>query len=226
MIELKDVQYQYHYDDFAIIKNATFTLSEPICTVAMDVQSGKSTFCRLFTELKYKGSILVDGTELSTISDADRGILYLPSNLAFFEHRSALFNILYPLKVRKTEKSTAKTIAYSLAEKLNITNLLSQKVCKLDVISRKLVALCRGLTISRKIVFFDDFFQSDFPLSPEQIFELFPTAQKIVLTSNCENLFGQVVVMDGGQTVFQGDKNSAKDYISTKLQWLYGKLDK
>ncbi len=225
MIELKNVQYQYHYDNFAVIKNATFTLSEPVSTVACDIQSGKTTFCRLFTELKYNGSILLDGTELSQIPPSQREILVLSSVPTFFNHRSVMFNIAYPLKVRKIPKESAKNIVLQVAQKLNLTDLLNKKICKLTLPQQRLVALARGLTVSRKYVFFDDFFFEG-ELSPTQVFNLFPSAQKIVLTGDTNKLFGQVVVMDGGTNVFQGDAVSAKQYIDSQLKWLYNSTPK
>ena len=47
MITFNDVTFRYPYDDFDVLKDASFTLHEGVNTLLCDVQSGKTTVCRL-----------------------------------------------------------------------------------------------------------------------------------------------------------------------------------
>ena len=225
MIEFKDVTLHYHYDEFTLLKGASFTLHDGVNTVLADTQSGKSSVCKLLCkEVKpIGGEILMDGLPISSITSAGLGILYLPSELAFFEHRSARYNVEYPLKVRKIGKSERKQRVNEVATVLGV-DFLDVKVKKLSQEQRKLVALARGLTVPRKVVLFDDFFAVDGDVESvidrmQSVFGMFDSATCVVLTSDKRLAMGHCVVLDGGVTVYEGDACGAAQIIEN-LDWI------
>lgn len=229
MIEFKDVVLQYHYDEFALLKGASFTLNEGLNTILCDTQSGKSSICKLLCKEIHptSGEILVDGLPIVGITNADLGILYLPSAPAFFKNRSVRTNVEYPLKVRKVDKITRKQRVEQVAAALGI-DYLEQKVNKLTVEQKKLVALARGLTVERKVVLFDDFFavDADVQASLERVrsvLALFKGAICLILTSDRRLAVGNVVVLDGGVSVFQGNAADAQN-AADGLQWICDNL--
>lgn len=219
MIEFCDVHLQYHYDEFELLKGATFTLPDGISTLLCDTQSGKTSVCRLILKDVEPtcGQIYVDGKELSGISSANLEILYLPSNPVFFERRSILYNIEYPLKVRKVNKNERQGIAAELAEKMGLTDL-NRKVKSLSENERKRVALARGLTVPRKTVLWDDFFQGMESECVERVLELF-NGNQVIVTSETRLARCYTVVLDGGITAYQGSVEGAVQVVS-QLQWL------
>ena len=225
MITFNDVTLRYHYDDFDLLKGANFTLIDGVNTVLADVQSGKSSVCKLLLKdvKATSGQILVDGQDISSITNANLDILYLPTNPAFFENRSVLYNIEYPLSVRKYPKAERQERAKQVAIELGIERL-DVKLKTLTAHERKLVALARGLTVKRKTVLLDDFFTEQD--GAEQIFKVlqyFDGATCVILTSDARLATGNVVVLDGGVTVYQGDAEGARQTVSN-LGWLNDSL--
>ena len=225
MIEFKNVVLQYHYDDFALLKGVSFQLPAGVNTILADTQSGKSSICKLLTKdvVPTDGEIAIDGANISCITNADLGILYLPSKPVLFENRSARFNIEYPLKVRKVAKKQRKTVAEQIALSLQI-DFLDEKVKKLSDEQRKIVALARGLTVKRKIVLFDDFFEVDEDLSLslahiDGVLGMFNNATCVILTSDKRLARGNTVVMDGGLAVYVGEAGGAKSIVDN-LVWI------
>lgn len=228
MIEFRNVVLHYHYDQFALLKGATFTLRGGVNTVLADTQSGKSSLCKLLMKevAANSGEILVDGLKLSCITSADLGILYLPSSPTFFENRSVRFNLEYPLKVRKVAKSERKQSAEQVAASLGLDDL-DVKVKNLSAEQRKLVALARGLTVERETVLFDDFFNLDGDQCSlayvDGILDKFKNATCVILSSDKRLAIGNTVVLDGGVTVYEGDADGARNVVDG-LGWLNGSI--
>lgn len=228
MITFSNVHLAYPYDDFEVFKGVTFNLVDGVNTVLCDTQSGKTSLCKLLCkQIKPTyGEILVDGTSLASITNAHLGILYLPQKPDFFDRRSVLYNIEYPLRVRKASKALRKSKVDEVASQLGIDSLLQVKVNKLNAAEKRLVALARGLTVPRKVVLFDDFFDGasdDDRLNVQTVLAVFPDAMRVVISSDPDVAIGNTVVLDGGVTVYQGDNDYAKQTVNS-LSWLHGNL--
>ena len=222
MIVFEDIKLRYQYDDFDVLKGANFTLIDGVNTVLADVQSGKSSICKLLVKdvAASSGQIFVDGKDVSSITNDNLDILYLPTKPAFFESRSVLYNIEYPLKVRKRPKMERQELAKHVAQQLGV-DFLDVKLKKLNDSDRRRVALARGLTVRRKIVLFDDFFTDEtYDIeSIDKVLQLFEGATCVILTSDARKATGNTVVLDGGLTVYQGDADGARQIVND-LGWL------
>ncbi len=218
MIEFRDVRLQYHYDEYELLKGVDFVLKDGTSTLLADVQSGKTSVCRLILKdtIPTSGEIFVDGRDICGITNANLDILYLPSKPVFWENRTVLYNIEYPLKVRKVAKSVRRREAYDIAQRLGIADL-ERKIRNLSADERKRVAIARGMTVPRKTVLWDDFFQSAEQIEPALC--LFEGANHVIFTSDADIAQGHTVVLDGGKVVYQGDAESAAS-IAKSLQWL------
>lgn len=222
MIVFENVRLKYSYDEFELFKGVSFAIDNDVNTILCDTQSGKTSLCRLLCKDIHptSGNILVDKKSLNSITLLDLGILYLPNKPTFFESRSLLYNVAYPLKVRKVNKKERIEKATTILKQFGMEDV-KHKVSQLSNEERKIIALARGLTIKRNIVIFDDFFDNVEEM--ELIFEKFGDATKIVVTSNVNFASGYTVVLDGGVTVFQGDVVNARSCVDG-LNWLYNKL--
>lgn len=221
MIVFDNVTLRYHYDEYDLLKGVSFSLTEGVNTVLADTQSGKTSICKLLTKQvsPTSGLITVNGADICSITNANLDILYLSRNPTFFQNRSMLYNIAYPLRVRKVPKQVRNQIAQEVATKLHLDNI-QRKVKSLDSGQRQLLALARGLTVKRQTVLFDDFFNLDDGLQQiQQTLALFEGANCVLLTSESDLALGNVVVLDGGKVVYQGDASDAKQVVS-KLGWL------
>lgn len=222
MIEFKQVALHYHYDDYAVLKNLTFTLTEGINTILCDSQSGKSSICKLLTK-EFKptnGQILVNGLDITRIANSDLGILYMPTKPTFFENRSVKYNVIYPLRVRKVAASNRLKRFYEVASVVGLNNP-DLKIRKLNEYERKRVALARGLTVKRQTVLLDDFCDSTEQI--DEVVKLFDAATIVILTSDISLARGNVVVLDGGQTLYQGNVAGAIE-CKQNLNWIVDML--
>lgn len=218
MIVFDNVSLKYHYDEYPLLTNLSFTLKQGVNTVLCDTQSGKTSFCKLLVKdvKPTSGQIFVDGAPISSITNAHLGILYLPSNPTFFANRSVQYNIAYPLKVRKIAKTERQNRVAEVAAKLGIS-CLKLKAKKLNQAQKSSVALARGLTVERKVVLFDDYFDNN--IDVDSVLQLFDGVTCVIITSDVNFARGNVVVLDGGMVVYQGDVDGAKQAVST-LDWL------
>lgn len=220
MIVFDNVTLRYQYDEFELLKGVSFSLIDGVNTILADTQSGKTSVCKLLIKevAPTHGQIFVDDVDISSITNANLDILYLPRNPAFFERRSVLYNIEYPLRVRKVPKDERQKRVLEVATRLNLEDL-NKKVKKLSDEERKTVALVRGLTVSRKTVLFDDFLDAANAEQIQQKIRLFDGATVVLITSDVELAMGNVVVLDGGKVVYQGDAEGARKTVAD-LHWL------
>ena len=207
MIVFDKVTYRYHYEQFDIFKELSFALTEDVNTILCGEQGGKSSICKLLCNqiAPQSGTVTIDGIQCN--ENADNGVLWLPSKPTFFERRSVLFNIAYPLQVRKVAKLQRDIIAKQLAEQFGLP--ADTKVSKLTPQQKRTLAIARGLTVERKVVLFDDFFNDKQQL--QQTLQLFPDTTKVILTSHASLATGHTVVIDCGECIFQGDASKAVD---------------
>lgn len=205
MIVFDKVTYKYPYDEFDLFKELSFTLSGEVNTILCGEQGGKSSICKLLCNqiTPQSGTVTICGIQCN--ATVDNGVLWLPKEPTFFNNRSVLFNVAYPLQVRKVAKLQRDIIAKQLAEQFHLP--ISVKVKKLTPELKRNLAIARGLSVERKVVLFDDFTQDKQQL--QQFLELFPDAIKVVLTSNVSLATGHTVLIDCGECIYEGDANKA-----------------
>ena len=127
---------------------------------------GKSTLANLIAGilLPGSGSVTVDGTQVSTLADAQRrafrianiGILF--QDFGLLDYLTALDNILLPYHINPAQPLTpeARDRATALAESLGIAPLLKKKPAHLSGGEQQRVALARALVTSPKLLIADE----------------------------------------------------------------------
>ncbi len=212
MILFDNVKYRYQYEQFELFKGLSFTLQQGVNTILCGAQSGKSSICKLLCNdiSPQQGSITMDGQMLPK---GDNGVLWLPKCPTFFENRTLLYNVAYPLKVRKVEKSRRLAEASKIVLQFDLDP--KQKVKKLSFEQKKKLAIARALTCQRKVVLLDDFCKSVQEI--EQIVTLFPIATVVVLTSNVSLAVGNTILLDGGVCLFEGESSIAQQQATQLL---------
>ena len=138
--------------------------------------SGKSTLIRCINRLEehQKGSIVVDGTELSENTKnieqirAEVGMVFQQFNL--FPHLSILDNCtLAPIWVRKMPKKQAQELAMQQLEKVQISDQAQKFPGQLSGGQQQRCAIARALCMEPKIMLFDE---PTSALDPEMIKEV------------------------------------------------------
>ena len=135
---------------------------EVVCVIGPS-GSGKSTFLRCLNRLEdiTDGEVIVNGHVISGKSvninkvREEVGMVFQQFNL--FPHKTVLENItLAPMKVRLTNKDTAKQQAYKLLDKVGLREKADSYPAQLSGGQKQRVAIARALAMDPKIMLFDE----------------------------------------------------------------------
>jgi polar amino acid transport system ATP-binding protein len=141
--------------------------------------SGKSTLIRCINRLEgtSRGRILVDGILVDDDPkkiDAVRrevGMVFQQFNL--FPHMTVLANcMLAPMRVRRTSKADAETIARRLLDRVKILDQADKYPAQLSGGQQQRVAIARALCMEPKVMLFDE---PTSALDPEMVKEVLDT---------------------------------------------------
>jgi ABC-type Fe3+/spermidine/putrescine transport system ATPase subunit len=102
------------------------------------------------------GEIWIGGQEVTDKFPEERHIGYLPQDFALFPNMTVKENIAFGLKARKKEKDFIQSTIKTLADSLNISNLLPRYTQGLSGGEKQRVALARALATDPKVVFLDE----------------------------------------------------------------------
>ena len=225
MIEFQNIFLQYHYEKYSLFEGLSFALADGVSTVLCDVQSGKTSLCKLILGqlAPNSGAVTVNGKNVCG-RDCNLSALYLPASPAFFPNKSVLYNLQYPLKVRKIPPQQQQL--HALAAQFDLDNVLQQKVKTLSASQQKRLARARGLVVCREVVLFDDFFDDTMSEGEIQdVLQLFDCKACVIVTSNPALAFGNTVVISDKRCLFQGEAEAARNVVSS-LGWLAAGLKK
>ena len=219
IIELKGVN--KWFGDFQVLKNVNLTVgSKQKIVVCGPSGSGKSTLIRCINRLEehQKGTIIVDGTELSENTKnieqvrAEVGMVFQQFNL--FPHLSILDNCtLAPIWVKKMPKKDAEELALKHLEKVQISDQAYKYPGQLSGGQQQRCAIARALCMEPKIMLFDE---PTSALDPEMIKEVLDAMVNlakagmtmIVVTHEmgfAKEVADEVIFMDEGMIVEQAE---------------------
>ena len=159
MIEFKKVKYTY-FSKFYTLFDFSYTFNDGNYVLVGDNVSGPLTLIRLLAKLDsyYKGEILIDDKSLKKVNyKKDYSVAYISATPKFFDNKTVLENVCYPLKSRGINKNERLNIAlvtlanYGWKDKANIkvkdlpkTDLLTLALIRANV--RKLdLLLCEDI---------------------------------------------------------------------------------
>jgi len=162
MIEVKDLHKSF--GSLEVLKGIDcFVEEKEVLCVIGPSGSGKSTFLRCLNMLEKltSGDVIVDGKNLAdptnNINDlrAEIGMVFQQFNL--FPHKSVLENIiLAPQKVRNLSFKDAQNRAFSLLDKVGLSDKADMYPDQLSGGQQQRVAIARALAMEPKIMLFDE----------------------------------------------------------------------
>jgi ABC-type Fe3+/spermidine/putrescine transport system ATPase subunit len=120
---------------------------------------GKTTLLEAITGFRKsnQGQIFLDGKDVTLLPSHERGISYVPQDLALFPHLSVEENILYGIRHgRSPTKELDRAAALDLAASVGIGHLLQRKPDKLSGGERQRTALIRALASRNKYLLLDE----------------------------------------------------------------------
>tara|TARA_B110000438_G_scaffold20553_1_gene18734 strand:+ start:32 stop:766 length:735 start_codon:yes stop_codon:yes gene_type:complete len=215
------------FDDFHVLKDINLEVeSKQKIVVCGPSGSGKSTLIRCINRLEehQKGTIIVDGTELSENTKnietirAEVGMVFQQFNL--FPHLSILDNCtLAPIWVKKMSKKKAEEMALIQLEKVQISDQARKFPGQLSGGQQQRAAIARALCMEPKIMLFDE---PTSALDPEMIKEVLDAMVNlakagmtmIVVTHEmgfAKEVADEVIFMDEGLIV---EKANTKEFFA------------
>ncbi|MEI6573103.1 MAG: amino acid ABC transporter ATP-binding protein [Alphaproteobacteria bacterium] len=205
------------YGAFHVLRDIDLTIKRGERVVVCGPSgSGKSTLIRCINRLEehQKGSIVVDGTELTAdvkkIDEIRREVGMVFQHFNLFPHLTILENLtLAPIWVKKMPKKDAEEIAMHYLKRVKIPEQAQKFPGQLSGGQQQRVAIARSLCMSPKIMLFDE---PTSALDPEMVKEVLDTMVSLAedgMTMICvthemgfaRQVANRVIFMDQGQIV-------------------------
>ena len=225
IIQMKEVN--KWFGDFQVLKDINLEVEQNKKIVVCGPSgSGKSTLIRCINRLEehQKGSIIVDGTELTEETKnieqirAEVGMVFQQFNL--FPHLSILDNCtLAPIWVKKMPKKKAEELALNQLKQVQIEDQSLKYPGQLSGGQQQRCAIARALCMEPKIMLFDE---PTSALDPEMIKEVLDAMVNlakagmtmIVVTHEmgfAKEVADEVIFMDEGMIV---EKANTKEFFA------------
>lgn len=116
---------------------------------------GKTSLLEILCGLRQptRGQILLDDTDVTRLEPRDRGIGYLPQDLALFPRLSVREQIAFSLRIRG---QPSEKRVFELAEELGIRSHLDRRPETLSGGEKQRVALARALAANPRLLLLDE----------------------------------------------------------------------
>lgn len=178
MIELDDIT----------VRSGAFGLSHiclsiPAGTYAVlmgGTGQGKTTLLEAICGLKpiVSGRVLLNGAEMTRWRPADRGVGYVPQDLALFPSMTVRGHLEFALRVRRCSASSIRHRVAELAHVLGIEGLLGRQVRGLSGGEAQRVALGRALSFRPRVLLLDEPLNALDEATRDRLCELLRSVQK------------------------------------------------
>ncbi len=124
--------------------------------------SGKTTLLRIIAGLEFQdgGEVRLDGTDVSRLTVAERGVGFVFQHYALFRHMSVADNVAFGLTVRRAKPSMSRRAIRARADELlrlvQLGGLGDRYPAQLSGGQRQRVALARALAVAPKLLLLDE----------------------------------------------------------------------
>ena len=182
MIEFKKVKYTY-YSKFYTLYDFSYQFDNGNYCLFGDNVNGPLTLIRLLAKLDthYTGDILINGKSLKKISyKKDYNVAYISATPKFFDNKTVIENICYPLKSRGIKRQEQLNISLVTLANWGWKDKANIKVKNLNKTDLIMLAIIRASMRKLDLLLCEDIFTL---ISPSIIDKIYATT-KIVISSN------------------------------------------
>ncbi len=154
MIELENITWSTGAR--VILDDLTLTIPSGTYAVLMgSTGCGKTTLLEVLCGLRQpqKGRVLIDGRDVTALEPRERGIGYVPQDLALFPSLKVFDQIAFALMLRGLP---AESRVRELANELAISHLLDRQPEALSGGEKQRVAIARALAANPKLLLLDE----------------------------------------------------------------------
>ena len=171
---------------------------------------GKSTLLRIVAGLESptSGQILIDGTDVTHVDPAERGVAMVFQSYALYPHMTVAENIGFPLKMARMPRAEIERRVGRAASILKLEPLLGRKPRALSGGQRQRVAIGRAIVREPEVFLFDEPLSNlDAALRTQMRVELAELHRELGSTMiyvthdqvEAMTMADQIVVMNGGR---------------------------
>ncbi len=182
MIEIKNLYKTFVSGDSKVeaLKNINFSVEKgDIYGIIGMSGAGKSTLvrCLNFLERPTKGSVIIEGKDLQSLSEAElreirRNIGMIFQNFNLLMQENVLRNVSFPLVIHGVPKKDAEKKAMELLETVGLIEKASSYPAQLSGGQKQRVAIARALASDPGILLCDEATSALDPQTTQQILEL------------------------------------------------------
>jgi sn-glycerol 3-phosphate transport system ATP-binding protein len=200
-----------HWGDVRALDDISFEVPKGSLTVLLGPSGcGKSTLLRLVAGLDRptSGRIIIDDVDVTHLPPHQRRISMVFQSYALFPHLTVAENIVFGLRVRKTEATKRATRLASVAALLGLTPLLERKPSQLSGGQQQRVAMGRAIIAEAPVCLMDEPMSNlDAKLRNEMRAEIRGLQKQLGITMlyvthdqiEAMSMADQVVLLDGGK---------------------------
>lgn len=218
MIEIKNLSKTFSGtgDTVEALKNISITIADgDIYGIIGMSGAGKSTLVRCINMLERptEGSVLIDGCDLGTLSEAElrrirRNVTMIFQSFNLLAQRTCLKNICFPLELAGVPKAEAKTRAMELLELVGLPDKADAYPAQLSGGQQQRIAIARALATDPKILLCDEATSALDPTTTTSILNLLREINRrmgitiVIIThemSVVESTCTHVAIIDDGQ---------------------------
>lgn len=195
MIEFNKVCYTY-YNKFYTLWEFSYKFSDGNYALIGENDSGPLTLIRLLAKLDthYKGEILINGTSLKrTNYKKHYSVAYISATPRFFNNKTVMENICYPLKSRGVKKQERDNIALVTLSNWGWKDKANIKVKDLNKSDLITLALIRASVRKLDLLLCEDIFST----LPPKILDKIQATTKIIVSNNCDEFDGYTTLLFG-----------------------------
>lgn len=158
-LSVRNLSVKYAYGALAVSGLSFEADKGSAVSVFGDAEAGKTTLLKCLAGLiaPVKGEIYIDNREVSNLAPAERNVCLIFEDGGFFENRTALYNLEYPLKLRNlSDEIRADKITRAIRTTKFPENILLEKVRRLSVADRARLAFARAFLRNADVYLIDD----------------------------------------------------------------------
>ena len=223
MIEIKNLSKTFLSGDGTVdaLKNVSLTIEDgDIYGIIGMSGAGKSTLVRCINMLERPtdGQVLIDGTDLGALSQAElrqvrRSVSMIFQSFNLLAQRTCLKNICFPLELAGIPKAEAKARALELLELVGLPDKAGAYPAQLSGGQKQRIAIARALATNPKILLCDEATSALDPKTTRSVLSLIKDINRkmgitvIVIThqmSVVEEICNKVSILDHGTVVEHG----------------------
>jgi sulfate transport system ATP-binding protein len=147
------------FGDFTALEDVNLEVPEGSLTALLGPSgSGKSTLLRIMAGLESpdRGTIKIDGNDVTAARPQDRGIGFVFQHYAAFAHMTVRGNVAFGLQIRKRPKDQINAKVDELLELVGLTQWGEQRPHQLSGGQRQRMALARALAVEPRVLLLDE----------------------------------------------------------------------